>query len=681
MDLIKEIPRYVTDADTQVDFTGLNFAEIAEALGYQFAASSKTRREVREFIYSQVRRALQGNKISRSEFDAARRHFLIAMFYENRQETRDVVRIFEIIRDATREINNFTAESEAWKTSIKLIRTHKCLGGHDPLQYLEKIHSREKSKATALHDLQDKGFNVWLENGEVILPESEHRKIAEEIESNASQLGIRFLLNLIGCMRRQGQPETGRYFFPRISEHPLPPWGYLFNLAVKHIHEKSSSQGHQQAWQEAIELATRYTVLLDVQEYSKYEALGQTPEAILERLPRMVLADQVYGLFQYDPIQVMDLIKCFFVLHLPESVNPPFNIRDYIAVCEAIIQGPGRETPARFTAQGLWPYVNSQLPLKELKGLLDLIAHEKDDINPEYLLPFDARKSNFSFKPLVKISSDHYLFADPLLFSFGFYEVISDSLRNAGLNEGKVGKELLEKYIADKFYQAGIEFLHGETYSLDRPLQNDLGTHRQSGECDFVIETQDTIFFIEAKKKILTRQAQSGDFLKIGLDIAKSYLDSQIQNNWHELILRTRGKIVFDSGNTLTLCNRNVEKLSMSLFDFMSLHDSFSIQQMLQNLIGRELHSQHNDPETTKALGEVNQRLHILSQQYSKPGLAHYLQQGLVLNCRFFNVFQLANLLKDVDSAETFKKAIWKTRHMTTGQKDWHFEHALFPKD
>lgn len=261
-------------------------------------------------------------------------------------------------------------------------------------------------------------------------------------------------------------------------------------------------------------------------------------------------------------------------------------------------------------------------------------------------------------------------------FNYGFYEVLYKTAKKHGLSDKSIG-ENFENFIKNKFKESNIEFLHNEKYDFDQSMRNELNTTRENGECDFIIETPETIIFIEAKKRSLSSWAQNGDIAALSSDLAYCVFSSQIQCNWHEIILKKYNQINFKSGKKLIWKNRTIEKISLSMFDFMSLHDGMVLGKILSGLYGKIL----VDTSGSNNLSKINEKIIEWSDQYSRYELKDYFKfNHPFMNCRFFNAFQLIELLDGVNSAIEFKNAIWSNRHVTTGEKDWFVDNQYLNK-
>lgn len=668
---ITETFKCKVNALKSLDFTAdTNYLEIAKEIGYEFTQGYSSSYEVSEYIYGQIKSKLGGSDLDKKEFEGLRSQLLIEYFLDDSNDK--YVRCIEIIRDATRELNAFIEIGNNWDDVLKLVAAHTRLGIYDPLSNVDSMYQKERSIAHSIKWLKLKGFNISLEHGNVVISEKEHKRIGVAIDLRFKRLGLIGLNAIMDLLKPLFNASSKRYFFQRISSAPLIPWGYLFRLSLKHLQNTKRKILWEKDLLELVELAQNYSTVLSVQEYSQYDSLFQRPDTILEKMRSLVLGDQIYSIPQTDCDHIIDITRFIFSRIEVQDFSLPWKFDEYINVAETISSLRNNHYPIEFSSEDIFYNINNKVSLDVIEKILVDMSHNIDEINSGYLTPFDSSKCNQSFKPLVCLGDSAYLFLERNFFSFGFYEIASDEYRKIGVKDSVVG-DLLEDFISNKFSLSGIPFLTGEKYEITKAQQKLFSTSRSMGECDFIVETDEVIIFIEVKKKILTRVAQSGNVTNISTDLIKSFANAQIQANWHEIILRNQGFIKFNSGKIIKLNGRNIEKISLSMFDYMALHDAVTIHQIMYSLVGRELVS--NVESEKLQLKSINKALSELNEQYRLPELKIYLESNnAFFNCRFFNLFHFIEILNNSHSKEDFKDAIWANRHVSTGEKDWFKE-------
>lgn len=669
---------YIEEGQKNIDHTQKDISIIGQKLGFQFKDNNNNSKEFHNFIYEGIDRLLGGNDFDRSQFNKIRSRIAIELFVDDNDDNKKSFQYIEIINDAFRKTNNFSNDPKKWIQAMEFISAHLVVGRFDPLTLVELGYKKEKALAKSFKYLTHKGYCIEIIEDSLRCNMEEHRKICSVIDSNLKLLGEMGICEIVIKIKNLYDKEIERYIFPRVSEIPLIPWGFLFKLAIKNFGQTKNLQNPSEVWKEAIELSANYATMLGIQEYFAWEMIFIEPRNLLETLERLVLNDQVYSINQVRSSHILELIEKIFLNEPFNSFLLPWCISDYKLVVKAIINLAKTKTPYKFTAKKIYDNIGCELQLEKIVHILDSLSHGEGVLNKEFLMPFDSLENNINLKPLIKTGKLEYMILDLPLFCYGFYEVLYQACLSFGLKEIEMG-ELLERFVCNKLTEGNIKFMHGEKYKLDSSMRNLLGTKREDGECDFIIETNDTIIFIELKKKMLTREAQGGNVESISSDLIKSFLAAQIQCNWHEIILKKNGKIQFISNKVLKWEKRKIEKISLSMFDYMSLHDGMVVSKIMKGLLNSKLLSINNDKEVDKKLEPLNKLLVELNSQYLTEELKEYLVSNhSFISSRFLSIFHLIEMLKDVNSAEEFKDELQKNKHIFTGEKDWYFENKTF---
>ncbi|MEE3915744.1 hypothetical protein, partial [Pseudomonas viridiflava] len=204
---------------------------------------------------------------------------------------------------------------------------------------------------------------------------------------------------------------------------------------------------------------------------------------------------------------------------------------------------------------------------------------------------------------------------------------------------------------------------------------SEINSSALSGECDYVVEGDNHILFIELKSKTLTSESRKGNIRSVLLDLTQSLLSSLEQSGRHEYAIRKLGFLEFDDGTRVDLKNRKIEKISLTVFDFNSLSDINLIQDILGFLPDFEFRSEDtSEAKIEHKINEVLQKLKhqqncaIFTREYRTP-----YGRTINFNNRFFSAAQLITMLKHSKSTEQFIENINGTRQVGNSTKDWHF--------
>lgn len=234
---------------------------------------------------------------------------------------------------------------------------------------------------------------------------------------------------------------------------------------------------------------------------------------------------------------------------------------------------------------------------------------------------------------------------------------------------------LLESVIESMLNNKGVKYNANCKYKIDNKNRQELGHNKEEGECDFIIESKDTILILEVKQKPLTRIAQSGDTLSILDDFYKSFIKAQIQATWHEIILKKYGVINFENFS-LKLLDRKVLKVSLSLSDYMGLTDNFFIQMVMKALLGADIKPVESSSSGIAKANSMNKMSKELCRQYDFDALKEQRDsQFPFMNSKFFTLHQFLFLLNNAHSSEDLISSINALKNTTFGVRDFYQEY------
>lgn len=221
----------------------------------------------------------------------------------------------------------------------------------------------------------------------------------------------------------------------------------------------------------------------------------------------------------------------------------------------------------------------------------------------------DYSSLDFYDKPFVlnyDFPDVYILFLEPAFFSIGFYNCMMGMVRKSHIDiDSKMGS-IIERIVFYELKALGLDFLDMNKKYTPSKKQGTL-------ETDIIFEFDDKVVFMEIKKKVLTKLARGGDYLSILDDLAKSLIQSQAQAHRHERHLLEKGCIEFDDNSILYLSNRDIIKVSLSHFNYGSLHD-FTFTSTLLDILGRGFLSDP-DPNNKFKVDTFNKSLKLLHKE------------------------------------------------------------------
>ncbi|HDR1148306.1 TPA: hypothetical protein QB331_001438, partial [Pasteurella multocida] len=223
------------------------------------------------------------------------------------------------------------------------------------------------------------------------------------------------------------------------------------------------------------------------------------------------------------------------------------------------------------------------------------------------------------------------------------------------------------------FDEKNINYIKGAKYNKSKLVDlNDL--INKDGECDFIIDNDSYIFFIELKIKRLTSKSQGGDLYSLITDYCKSYLTSINQALNHEVILKSTGKLdlILEDGSHLGInlknnngCDRKVERVSLSLFEFNGLQDSRYFNNILS--VFREVRFCNNDDKFDKEINSLIEKIN------NKVKSLNMNINDFMLSNRRISIPQVIELMKMSTNKDEFIHCLNKDRNVTLdSSNDWY---------
>lgn len=640
--------------------------------GYQHSA-------VKDILYEKVRESFTSGHATAQQ---ACRKLLKDLIREHVIMDAPLDPYFEVLchlSDALRVANHDQKEIIGnWSTAVKATLDHIAISDLNT-DNREHVYARDFAVAKAARALKNIGYAIRLESDWISLEESAERALVKEIEQLIAKIGgLNVLRRLFASISRTYDVSLQRYhLIPKVSmterASPQVPWGYMLQLAVKHVFGKKPFADTDDNWKQLCGLITAYAAVIDVQPYIPNAFFSFHPQGLLQHIQETAIYDTMFRLPQLRPSDVVRL--CKGVLGFQDPTVPTINgwsIDQALEIIAAIfhltpdVRGPFIIAGADL--QRSLPHISAPILHRVLKQVL---SHSTTGANQNFSLPTDAPTSedksqgvNFLFRPLIQMPRNRFLIIDRSVCAAAFPEALFTALRALDTDfDDKVGKQI-ERFLEAEFKNHGVP-VHGGDYDVN-------GEH---GECDIVAETPEKVVFIELKKKPLTRNAKAGQDAYLILDLAGSLLAAQAQAGWHELRLRRHGHLELTNSEEpykLDLNGREVERIAVSLLDFGSFQDRVFLRHLLETTLSSGFSPL--DPELTRRFEKINETLDEIRKQNSE---IHQGKDNIAqpfFHCWFLSLPQLLILLDDVTDMTSFWSELVRTRHITTGSADFYYE-------
>lgn len=538
---------------------------------------------------------------------------------------------------------------------------------------LERFRPRLVKPAQKVAWLKNNGYsNIPVVNGKFDISTEDLMSLVDSIEQDILKYGgLNLSRQIFSGFSRIYDQRQDRYHLGRRCNttgkgiEPRIPMGYILNLCIKpnnFIEGGNNQRDLDKITEKTIALACLY----DVQPYSTFELEFKIHDNLIEFLTEISIFDSLFTFKQLRPTDVCKMIRGIFdwVDETRMRDNLGWTLDQGIKVIEVILQlvvPPDRAVS--FTEASLFAEI-PEIPGATVKLILDALTHLSPKPNNDFIIPHDIKKADAQFKPLVR-SGETYFLIDTSWSGIGFYEAIAMALRS--FMEKEVQENIgpaAESFLKSELTRKGVTYKSGE-YS------------NKKGECDIVIETTETIIFIEVKNKPLTRKAQGGSDVDILVDVSCSLIDSQIQLGNHEILIRKNGFLELkDSGGNnhrIELKGRAIERISLTVLDYGGLNDRRVLSQVLALALSAQFNATGVHNEKLDELNEKCSQLQSQAIELNEMGAWHKIPY---FNCWFLSIPQFLILLDYVKSNEDFKRELFSTKFVTFGSLDFYHDFA-----
>lgn len=612
--------------------------------------------------------AKKEDQISATQFHKIKSHFQLLAICEKKHSA--ILSALKLLEANLAPDNGCSGKINDWLDAIKFFP----ISSSDvEITYSEKT----KNLAQAILNIRKKGLKVDIVQGEAVLPSSSYLELLNWIQFRAEQLGHNLFLATIHYIEKECyKPQHERYYFRKdlsiINNKAIPPLGYIYQLSLAHLEKKAKTRITHQQIVEIFELSSDLVTLLDFQRLDYMEGFMNKPEDLLPYLRKTIIHDQLFTIDQMSKQDAMTLIEGLF------SDEPELLI--FIDIFRLLSRHPGRVSLV-FQKDSLLDDLRALYSQEDISKAIDDLSFSSKEINNNYREPLETEKINYFLKPFIK-RRDDYLYPHPyfgyLGFIFTLFNKTKEKYKKIYNNEkeltSKLGKKS-ELLVEQLFTQHGVHAVSGKKYKVSKGFFSEIGSSALSGECDYIVEGESHIIFIELKSKTLTADARKGNIRSALLDLTQSLLSSLEQSGRHEYAIRKLGFLEFNDGTRIYLNNRRIERISLTVFDFNSLSDMNLVQDILGFL--PDFKFEPEDPCEAEIERKINETLQKIKRQQNCSIFTKEYQTpyGRIINFRnrFFSVAQLITLLKHSNSTEQFIENVNKTRQIGNTTRDWHF--------
>lgn len=541
-------------------------------------------------------------------------------------------------------------------------------------EYVKNSYPQQYYSVQACNFFNKKGFKISIKDGEIKF--NNIQDIFVSIDNQAKRLGIHIYYFITDYIHNDFLNKNNDLYQFRLSSsrdgEPLLPIGFIYQISLKHIDKKPSYTNNselRQAMSKLLEYCVKFASLFELQTFgSDFEIiLMKETTGIFDKLQEIIHLDNFFKIEQYNPSDVIDFVKYLANFYI-DNERHKNNINQFLIMVNFFEEQIQNNKDLIFTKNNIPKDINDEF----------FENFYFNSINQDFKRTFDFDKTNFKSKPFVKINGKH-LIIQPRFSAISLYIILCNIL---GEEENSQLGLLIESYIVNKLLEKSIDIIYNRQYKINKDIKRKLHLNSEQLECDIVLQSKEYIFFIEIKKKELTRNAKSGDVFFILQDLSKSLLASQTQANKHMRYLMENQKIVFDKTTNspeqiLYLNNRKIIKISLSSLDYLSLHSKDVFQKFMRLLYNKELVISNNLSEEQKDIAKAfNKQNYKLGRDLSDLHSDWQLKENNgLLNCYFLNIFHLLFIIRNINDIDEFAKLLLSTRNIiVTGFRDFYQE-------
>lgn len=590
----------------------------------------------------------------------------------------------QILHDALRQVKiaeTIRSTSLPWQEAIRIAIFYTRIHENLTNELFNRINPKQVTLAQAVKYFNGRQIVIQMRGSHINVPmHGTKLAAAATILSPLQSLGDTDSMQLLdGLLDRRYDHNVGRirlHATPDTMGHKVErqlPCGLLYRFALKTLGHKAKSTNRKALATRAIEAATHFAALHDVEPYSVYETmLPPKPGKLITVLNEISTFDELFSIPQCEPSVIQRLLE-----DLRESTPAPeatvalqWSMNDALQLWNLLLQLVQHSIRSTFVSRKLFRgYLVSRVGQKAAEGLMQSFIIQR--ANAEYYFPSDAYSADTRDCCLVEASGNRYWLPGQLLLAPAFFSRLIGARAKHSLDfNGQMGKAF-EVYLVKRMLALGISCRYGDVQ----------GTTKSStaGDIDLLLETEDTVGLFELKKKTLCRASTAGSGVQLIIDLAHGLVRGATQIAKHEITLIRSGELKFRDGPPLVLNGRRIIKGVISLADFGGLHDAAIVRNMLRGLTGATLTGGGEiTPQQSKELQLANTYCATLLERYQEFESIKGKESNndLFENFAFRNIFFVEYLLLRATTAKDFLAALSTGTRVLNGSRDPFFEHA-----
>ncbi len=626
-----------------------------------------------------------------SEFKRLRTGFIYLSIID---DTKDYSPYYYILEKVSENFNGSTHKIADWSSDVwkGVIAYAKSLPEYPRTNAFtnELFRVREREVAKAAKRLVAYGAKVTVEDCELVIRDIEG--IYTRIELLFYEIGgenaLRFLLSEIPFVK-----EISRYLVPHQVNTPMlnmveleKPYGYLFNLCLKHLKNKGTQTRQKKNWDELVSLTTDlFVAVYDSQKFDIWSDIIYKPDEVVKKVHEMIQRLNLYTLPQTHASFALDWCR-FLCKWMKRDGRCDILLKGKLESIERVMNWAVSVSKNNICIHIKKGSKDSRLLERNKVGIENQILINAEELNANFMKPEDLNKVNSVRFPIIETDTEYVLLPKPLVI-WNWYEAIFNIIKPCKVLAKDIGF-VMEDFVRNKLSTHGITSHTGE-YEYNGI----------AGEVDFLLEATHADAYIESKKKSLSLQAKAGDDYYIWGDLYE-FIQSQTQCARLENGVKKYGPIAITEKNSGAAYaygwkdkytgvdketgkpeekRRYIVKTTMTLKEYGPLQDKVVLTNIIKNLLGRKINASFDATDTIHTAADqkniqdvfegMNQELLNLTNYYQATG-----DDNPTFFCRFYSMEQIYFLIREAKNQDHFVKLL-DGGFVTTGTENFWNEY------
>lgn len=545
----------------------------------------------------------------------------------------------------------------------------------------EEFLKPERERARAAKRLKRFGVTITIKDNDLEITNTDGA--IDYINTLAGSIGgcegLRMLLKELPF-----EASFGRYLLPHQGNLPMMsmvepevPYGYLFNIFLKHLSIDCSCIEANKNFEELKSVTTDLCLALyNAQKANIWNDIARMSTDIVSLMHELVIRYDIYTLPQTGASFTTDWCR-FLTKWVKRNPRCTPMLRSFVEchnrlmnVCLSAAHKDKCIIISSTSKEG-------KLIRNTPHTFQSYIIKDGASLNVGFDMPNHILKVDYMMHPIYR-KGDTYVVLPTSLGAWCWFESLK---RGIVRMEGNIANEIglaMEEFIRNKMLSHGI-IAHTGEYSFD-----DI-----EGECDFLIQAKKGDLLIESKKKSFSRNALEGDDHFIWSELY-DFLYSQMQCVRTEYGVRKHSplELTDKNGNMYSytwhpqylnsegvLCDRCISKVTMTLKEYGPMQDSILVTELIENLIGKHinstfptaLYSQSEIDDFKKYFSRVNDTLNAMTDYYTK-----LCVKNPAFHCRFYSMEQLYHLIRRSNNADDLHREIAEVYVSSGTQNFWN---------